>query len=67
MVTDMLVPDKAVREEFGISAMTLWRWSHDPELNFPPPVYVRKRKFRSRKLLDAFKQRMMRDAIRKSL
>jgi len=22
--------------------MTLWRWDHDPELHFPPPVKIRK-------------------------
>jgi hypothetical protein len=63
---DELVPDRVVCGEFNISAMTLWRWDHDPELaalGLPPPVVIRKRKFRVRRQLEAFKQRMLRRAI----
>ncbi len=60
---DHLVPDPAVCREFGISSMTLWRWSHDVALAFPPAVKIRNRCFRSRRALDEFKARMMRDAI----
>jgi hypothetical protein len=62
-MTDTLVPDKIVREEFGISAMALWRWDHDPDLGFPPPIYIRRREFRSRNALEKFKQQMVRKAI----
>jgi hypothetical protein len=58
-----LVPDPEVRREFGVTEMTLWRWDGDPALGFPPPIRIRKRKFRSRRALDEFKQRMMQDAI----
>ena len=63
---DELVPDPIVCREFNISAMTLWRWDHDPELaalGLPPPVIIRKRKFRVRRQLESFKQRMLRRAI----
>ena len=63
---DELVPDPVVCGEFNISAMTLWRWDRDPELaalGFPPPVTIRKRKFRLRKQLEAFKRTMLRRAI----
>jgi hypothetical protein len=63
---DELVPDPIVCGEFNISAMTLWRWDHDPELaalGLPPPVIIRKRKFRVRRQLESFKQRMLRRAI----
>jgi hypothetical protein len=60
---DDLVPDPQVRREFHITPMTLWRWDHDPELNFPPPVRIRKRKFRSRSGLDNFKQRLLQEAV----
>jgi hypothetical protein len=63
---DELVPDPIVCREFNISAMTLWRWDHDPELTalgFPPPVTIRKRKFRLRKQLEAFKRTILRRAI----
>ena len=63
---DELVPDPVVCREFNISAMTLWRWDRDPELaalGFPPPVTIRKRKFRIRKQLEMFKRTMLRRAI----
>jgi hypothetical protein len=47
--------------------MTLWRWDHDQELvalGLPPPVTIRKRKFRSRNRLEDFKKRMFEKAIR---
>jgi hypothetical protein len=60
------VPDPVVCREFNISAMTLWRWDRDPELaalGFPPPVTIRKRKFRIRKQLEMFKRTMLRRVI----
>lgn len=60
---DELVPDSIVCREFGISSMTLWRWDHDVELKFPPPIIIRKRKFRVRRHLEAFKRRMLHRAI----
>jgi hypothetical protein len=57
---DELVPDKIVRAELGdITPMALWRWERDPDLNFPPPIVIRKRKFRSRLAVEAFKQRLI--------
>ncbi len=61
---DNLIPDPVVCAEFGVTAMTLWRWTRDCELNFPPPIAIRNRNFRSRKQLEAFKERMLRRAIR---
>ncbi len=60
---DTLVPDTLVLKEFGISSMSLWRWDHDPDLGFPPPIRIRRRKFRSRLALEEFKTRMIRSAI----
>jgi hypothetical protein len=60
---DVLVPDPQIQREFGVTAMTIWRWDHDPDLNFPPAVKIRKRKFRSRRALETFKQRMLADAL----
>jgi hypothetical protein len=51
----MLIPDPIVaKERYGVSAMTLWRWDHDPELNFPKPIRIRGRKYRDAEQLDAF-------------
>ena len=37
---DNLIPDPIVCAEFGVTAMTLWRWTHDTELNFPPAIAI---------------------------
>jgi len=29
----------------GISDMTLWRWLDNPELDFPRPIYIGRRRF----------------------
>jgi len=56
---DELVPDPVVQEELGIGRMALWRWSQDPNLNFPPLIKIRTRNYRSRKALEEFKRRMI--------
>jgi hypothetical protein len=64
---DELVPDPQVGKELSVSLMTLWRWDRDQEmaaLGWPPPVYIRKRKYRGRKLLEKFKSAALRRAIR---
>jgi hypothetical protein len=63
---DMLVSDPQVREEFGISEMTEWRWDHDPEmadLGWPAKVKIRQRNYRSRRALNAFKENLLRRAF----
>ena len=30
---DTLVPDPQVQKEFGVTAMSIWRWDRDPELS----------------------------------
>ena len=63
---DTLVPDPQVQKEFGVSAMSMWRWDRDPELiklGWPPPIRIRSRKFRSRIALENFKRAMARRAI----
>lgn len=41
-----LVNSKTVMERLGqISRVTLWRYQNDPELEFPQPVVLRKRRY----------------------
>jgi len=47
----VLVPDQRVREELSVSRMTMWRWESDPNLDFPPAIIIRGRKFRNRTLV----------------
>ena len=63
---DTLVPDPQVQKEFGVTAMSIWRWDRDPELIklvCPPATKIRSRKFRSRIALENFKRVMARRAI----
>lgn len=60
---DTLVPDPIVAKEFGVTTMSLWRWDQDKELGFPPRVCIRKRNFRSRRMLEEFKRRMLAAAV----
>jgi predicted DNA-binding transcriptional regulator AlpA len=60
---DELVPDPVVQKEFGVCAMTLYRWDHDPAMEFPKPVKIRNRKYRSRRKLEKYKARLLRKAI----
>lgn len=60
---DELVPDPVVWRELGISSMSGYRWTKDPDLDFPPPIKIRARCFRSRRALENFKERIMRRAI----
>jgi predicted DNA-binding transcriptional regulator AlpA len=60
---DSLIPDPQVCREFGVSAMTLWRWERDPDLNFPTRITVRRRNYRSRQEIEKFKARLLRGAI----
>jgi hypothetical protein len=64
---DELVPDPQVSKELSVTLMTIWRWDRDPEmvaLGWPPPVYIRKRKYRGRKQLEKFKSAALRRAIK---
>lgn len=41
-----LLSANAVRTMCGdVSDMTIWRWLHDPALNFPKPLYISKRRY----------------------
>jgi len=62
---DHMVPDPIVASEFSVTLMTLWRWSHDPNLSFPPAIKIRGKNFRSRRAVEEFKNRMLVTAIRR--
>jgi predicted DNA-binding transcriptional regulator AlpA len=40
------LPTSKVLERYGISDMTLWRWLHSPEMGFPQPALIVKRRRR---------------------
>jgi predicted DNA-binding transcriptional regulator AlpA len=61
---DSLVPDAQVAKELGTSVMGLWRRTNDPDDDFPAPIKIRSRNFRSRKALEAYKTRKLKEAMR---
>jgi predicted DNA-binding transcriptional regulator AlpA len=57
-----------VRRRYGdITDMTLWRWTHDPEINFPQPEYLNGRdRFWDEAKLDAYDRAQARQARRRA-
>jgi predicted DNA-binding transcriptional regulator AlpA len=50
------LPDPLVCKRYGVSAMTLWRWDHDPHINFPKPIRINRRKYRDEADLEAWER-----------
>jgi hypothetical protein len=57
---DDLVPSGIVRRENGgVSSMTLWRWTRDPRVRFPPPdIVINNRNYWTRKTLRRHRARI---------
>ena len=53
---DQYLPRKAVRERYGISAMTLWRWERDVRLRFPKPIQINGRLYQSLNALEEWER-----------
>ena len=54
MTLKRLIPDPKVANRYGVSQRTIPRWDGKPELGFPKPIYINKRKYRDEAELDAF-------------
>jgi hypothetical protein len=48
------LPDRVVRDRYGVCSRTLARWDNNPELNFPRPSIINGRKYRSEDELAAW-------------
>jgi len=58
LAPDVWVPEGTVCAELGLTSMSLWRYDRDAKmiaLGWPLPIKMNRRKFRSRRALDAFK------------
>jgi predicted DNA-binding transcriptional regulator AlpA len=40
-----LVGARHLQIRYGVSDMSIWRWLNDQNLNFPRPIYIRRRRF----------------------
>lgn len=49
-----LLPTRAVCRRYGVSDRTISRWERDPDLQFPQPVTINKRKYYDASALTAF-------------
>lgn len=50
-----LLPTREVKKRLGdVTDMTLWRWLRNPEVGFPPPVVISKRKYWPAAEIEAF-------------
>jgi predicted DNA-binding transcriptional regulator AlpA len=36
---------RAVRDRYGVSKMTVWRWLRDADLRFPQPTTIKRRHY----------------------
>lgn len=46
------LPASAVQARYAITPMTLYRWLRDPEMAFPQPLVIRRRRLFPREALD---------------
>jgi predicted DNA-binding transcriptional regulator AlpA len=44
-VLDRLLAAKKVRERYGVSDQTIWRWLHDKNSGFPRPIRIQGRRY----------------------
>jgi predicted DNA-binding transcriptional regulator AlpA len=49
-----LSPTRKVMERYSCSDRTIDRWVADPDLNFPKPIYIKRRRFWFDEELDEF-------------
>jgi predicted DNA-binding transcriptional regulator AlpA len=53
---DEYLPASAVLARYKISAMSLWRWSKQDDLQFPQPLRINNRRFWLRSALESWEQ-----------
>jgi predicted DNA-binding transcriptional regulator AlpA len=51
-----LLPDSKVRQRYGVSACTLYRWDRNSALKFPRPTKINGRNYRDEDELNQFDQ-----------
>jgi predicted DNA-binding transcriptional regulator AlpA len=56
MTEKKLIPDPQVCRRYGVSGMTIWRWDRNPELNFPKPIRINRRKYRDEAELESWER-----------
>ena len=42
---DVFLPARDIRARYNVSSMTLHRWLRDPQLEFPKPIVINRRRY----------------------
>jgi hypothetical protein len=58
----VLLSDRRVAERYDVSVRTLARWDETAGLGFPPPIYIRDRRYRALAALETWDRRNARKA-----
>src|SRR5262245_61552542 len=56
-VEQKFLTEAQTADRYGVTTRTLMRWDETPDLDFPPPILVRKRRFRDRRLLEQWERK----------
>lgn len=47
----------------GVSNMTIWRWMHNPSLDFPPPIKLNRRNYWSESAVNDYIHKQIEKSI----
>ena len=61
---DELVANKKAAEECGVCVKTTDRWDENSSIGYPPPIFIYTRIYRSRRLLERWKSKLLANAIK---
>lgn len=50
------LPGRQVRDRYNVSDMTLWRWMRRPDLKFPQPTVINRRRYWPVEALEAWER-----------
>jgi hypothetical protein len=45
VTSDLRLPSRAVADRYSVCLRTIVRWHQDPDLNFPKPIIVNRRRY----------------------
>jgi hypothetical protein len=60
--SEQLIPNRKVRERYGVTSRTIKRWEEDPNLNFPKPTIINNRKYQYESVLTEWERSRARGA-----